>query len=137
MNWINFISHKVVKEWNVIVIPSDILLYRGVDVNIQDNFLKDEDTWLTSLNPAFWYAFSSDSGIKGEFGKVITIETLDNIYILDISKKSNLEKIRENAHIPIVGDTDIITYLYNDGERRTSIAYYDNIFLDFMKSLMP
>jgi len=103
--------------WFLLEIPAGTIFFRGLSVYVDDQLISEYHPWLTSLNPACFYAFASDFQ-KGEKGKVITVINLVPLRILDMSVVANHAKLRSLVTFPTYREMDILRFAYEDGTRR-------------------
>jgi hypothetical protein len=78
------------------IVPKNTLLYKGVDVKFEDDILPEVPAFYANLSIASNYAF--DNVVKkrfGEFGKVITVITIEDIKLLDLSSKKTLSSLQK------------------------------------------
>lgn len=74
-------------EYDYWILPAGVRLYHGTQATFPDNQLPTGPTFYSSLDVAGAYAFASPLR-QGEQGKVITVETIQPIRILDITSKT-------------------------------------------------
>ena len=133
--------------WDVINIPKNTYIYRGVSVSKENKPKKKPlGIFYANLAIAAWYAFSSDFQ-KGEHGKIISFITKRDIYLLDMESLSNYKKLYQlNIPVPQSGfkDMDIVQYgfMYENKKsmveqslRRRSDARIDKIFVNWLCQL--
>ncbi len=138
-------------DYDVIMVPKGTILYVGTSVKYPDDIIVSNSHYYSNLNTALHYAFSSDYQ-SGEFGKVILIELIEDIFLFDVSKPSNFKQLRSQFtvdkkvnsnpfNIAEIGDQipmameniDVLKYSFGDGSQRCSHYFIDIIFCLWFK----
>lgn len=107
--------------YEVLVIPKGTILYSGTYI-----YKQEPGYSYATLDTALWYAFCSDFQ-RGDQGKVITLVTNKDLYILDMTKQSNYVYIRSKFRdIPTEGDMDHFEFAFrSNGKERVSNGTID------------
>lgn len=87
------------------IIPANTLLYKGTRVTFPDDTLPEAPSFYATLDVASYYAFEGEK-YKGEYGKVITARTTDDIRVLDLSSLKSLNQLRKKLSPNQLEDLD-------------------------------
>lgn len=118
VNWTNLVIYSLYVyqgyTFDVIIIPKDVILYRGINTQINNaeinnvqinnaqikNILYSNTLYFADMETSFKYAFASQNN-KGEQGKAVSFSTKENIILLDMASKRNLKYLHEqNEKLP-------------------------------------
>ncbi len=78
------------------IVPKNTLLYKGVDVAFGDDIVPQPPSFYADLIIASEYAFDNEARSRfGEYGKVITVITINDIRLLDLSSKKTLASLQK------------------------------------------
>lgn len=131
-NWTKEVEHGTSPDgYNLIVIPKGTILYHGGSSG------KMADT----LGTGYYGTLSTTSHYSvraGSDGKIIMLEAIRNIYLLDMTKPENYVILRRNQTIPPWNPKyagDILDYAFKDGTKRFSDPNKDKIFTKWICEL--
>ncbi len=119
--------------YQILKLTKDTIAYSGVSANIPDSTFKGSQYFAT-LDPALYYGFAGETK-RGDRGKVIIVQATKDIYLLDMTNKSNYMKLRTDfspEQLPLYGKDDVLKWAFDDGNNRESHSSIDEIFSDWL-----
>lgn len=141
--------------YQIRLIPNHSRVYRGESIHLPDDKLISQhrilsnlkrktsfdNLYISDLNTALFYAFASDTR-DGEYGKVICLETMQDLRLLDMTCPDNFIRLKKQfaATLPQLGEPfgDVLLYAFDNGKKRHSFGEFDQRLDDwFINTVLP
>jgi hypothetical protein len=99
-DWTRVATRSSDAAYDYWTVPTNTILYKGVDAKIADGVVPDTPCFYGSLTVASLYAFVGEKRV-GESGKVITVVTSAPMRLIDISTSKSLASLSARSGAPL------------------------------------